>query len=108
MYVMLLYDITSDRIRNKIADTCLNYGLDRTQYSAFVGDLSRNHQEELILKCTRLLGDEAGALLLVPIDWARRTECRNIAGTVSSETERAAPVPYTPPVLNRVGKDDPF
>lgn len=101
MYIMLLYDISSDRIRNKIADTCLNYGLDRTQYSAFVGDLSRNHQEELMLKCTRLLGDEPGALLLVPIDWERRVECRNV-----DETDKAAPAEWTPP--DRTGKGDPF
>lgn len=80
MRVIMLYDITSDRIRQKIADTCLDYGLDRTQFSAFIGELSRNHQEALMLKVGRLLGDEPGSVLLVPIgqtEWSRRTEIRN-------------------------------
>ncbi len=105
---MLLYDITSDRIRNKIADTCLNYGLDRTQYSVFVGDLSRNHQEELMLKCTRLLGDEPGALLLVPVDWKWRTECRNLADEMGSGAENVNFLPDVPRIPDRMRKDDPF
>jgi len=88
-----MYDITSDRIRNKVAITCADYGLDRTQYSAFIGDLSRNHQEELMLKCTRLLGDEPGALLLLPVDWARRFEFRNAAEAVVENTAEAVDVP---------------
>ena len=90
---MLLYDITSDRIRNKVAITCADYGLDRTQYSAFIGELSRNHQEELMLKCTSLLGDEPGSLLLMPVDWARRFECRNAAEAVADNATNAADAP---------------
>ncbi len=80
MPVVLLYDISNDRIRLKVADECLNFGLDRTQYSAFIGELSRNHQETLMLKLTKLLGNAPGALLLVPVsgpDWERRFEVRN-------------------------------
>lgn len=101
MQVMLLYDITSDRIRNKTAETCLDYGLDRTQYSAFCGELSRNHQEQLMLKLGALLGNSPGALLLVPVggqEWERRIEIRNEgredaddeAGDAPSEPDHAA------------------
>lgn len=72
MRCLLLYDIPSDRIRTKVADACLDYGLDRVQYSVFTGDISRNMQEELFLKVTDLLGDEDGHIMLVPIcqkDW---------------------------------------
>ena len=50
MNCLLLYDVTDDRKRAKIADACLDYGLDRIQYSAFTGDLTRNLQEELFVK----------------------------------------------------------
>ena len=50
---LLLYDIPDDRVRTKVADFCLDYGLDRLQYSAFLGRLSANHQEELMLKIER-------------------------------------------------------
>ena len=34
---ILIYDIPDDRLRSKVADACLEYGLDRIQYSAFLG-----------------------------------------------------------------------
>ncbi len=75
MKCLLIYDIPEDHVRSKIADFCLDYGLDRVQYSAFVGDLSSNHQEELMLKITKKLGKAAGKIELFPIcksDWRAR------------------------------------
>jgi CRISPR-associated protein Cas2 len=75
MRCLLIYDIEDDRVRTKIADACLDYGLDRIQYSAFMGDISRNHQEELFLKVKKLLGKEPGNIQLMPIcesDWRNR------------------------------------
>ncbi len=72
MHCLLLYDIPHDGTRTKIADACLDYGLDRIQYSAFVGNISRNLQEELVLKIRKLLGKRDGRVLLLPIcrkDW---------------------------------------
>ncbi|MCC7209680.1 MAG: CRISPR-associated endonuclease Cas2 [Anaerolineae bacterium] len=116
MHVILLYDITSDRIRNKVADECLNFGLDRTQYSAFIGELSRNHQEMLMLKLTALLGDSPGALLLVPVcgtDWERRFEVRNDDATdspvESGDLPPSAPEPPAPlPERDPDGNAYPF
>lgn len=82
MQIVILYDITNDRIRAKVADECLNYGLDRTQFSAFIGELTRTHQEELMLKLTKRLGKSPGAVLLIPVgaqEWERRFEVRNEA-----------------------------
>ena len=39
MNCLLIYDIPDDRKRTKIADICLDYGLDRIQYSAFSGNI---------------------------------------------------------------------
>lgn len=64
---IVVYDIEKDRIRNKIADICKDYGLVRIQFSAFQGPLSRNRREELFLKLTRRLGDAPGKILLIPI-----------------------------------------
>jgi CRISPR-associated protein Cas2 len=77
MKVLLVYDISNDRIRGKVADFCLDYGLDRIQYSAFLGQLNRTHQEELMLKIEERLGDHAGKIQLYPIcnkDWRTRIE----------------------------------
>lgn len=82
MHLLLFYDITSNRIRRKMATVCQDYGLDRTQFSAFVGDLTRSQQRELMRRLCDLLGDQAGALLLVPVtqeEWTRRMEFRQDA-----------------------------
>jgi CRISPR-associated protein Cas2 len=64
---LAIYDIVDDRIRTKIATACLDFGLTRVQYSAFVGRLNRNKREELFLRLRTLLGDEAGKLLVQPL-----------------------------------------
>ncbi len=77
MRCLVVYDIPDDRTRAKVAAFCLDYGLDRVQYSAFLGDLSRNHQEELMLKIGGRLGDRAGKVHLFVIcekDWRQRIE----------------------------------
>ena len=80
MHVLLVYDITNDRMRSKVADACQDYGLDRIQFSAFLGRLSRNHQEELMLKIKKIVGKSPSKVMLVPIcedDWQKRQEIEN-------------------------------
>jgi CRISPR-associated protein Cas2 len=95
MKCLLIYDIPDDRARSKIADFCLDYGLDRVQYSAFSGDLSTNHQEELMLKITRRLGTAAGRIDLFairPEDWRKRLSLSQ--GMVPKPS--ASPMPMEP------------
>jgi CRISPR-associated protein Cas2 len=77
--VLLIYDIVDDRARSQVADACLDYGLDRIQYSAFCGRLSRGLQEELMLRISTLIKarDSAATVQLFPIDeatWKKRME----------------------------------
>jgi len=75
MPVVVIYDIPHDGTRNKVADCCLDYGLDRIQYSAFAGELSRTHQEELMMKIKRRVGKRSANVYIVTVsadDWARR------------------------------------
>lgn len=77
MKCLLVYDISHDRTRTRIADFCLDYGLDRIQYSAFLGDLARTHQEELMLKIGDRLGDRNGKVqlfIMCRTDWGQRME----------------------------------
>lgn len=82
MQIIVLYDISSDRIRLKVSEACLDYGLDRQQYSALIGDLTRSQQRELMRRLGDLLGDQPGAILLIPIrsdEWDARMEVFNPA-----------------------------
>ena len=75
MQCIVVYDIPDDGIRARIADICLDYGLERIQYSAFIGDLGRVHQEELMQKVKKRLGKKPGNIQLFPIcekDWQQR------------------------------------
>src|SRR5262245_45229272 len=75
MYCLLVYDIPGDRKRDKIADVCLDYGLDRIQYSAFLGQLHSTNQAELMAKLKTVLGRKPGNIQLFPLcdsDWAAR------------------------------------
>lgn len=74
-HCLVVYDISHDGTRCKVADICKDYGLDRIQYSAFLGTLARTHQEELMLKIKRQLGKRAGNVQLYTLcekDWAQR------------------------------------
>ena len=56
MQAVVLYDIPDDRLRGKVAELCADYGLQRIQYSAFLGPMSRTRQEELLAKIRRQAG----------------------------------------------------
>lgn len=77
MRCLVVYDIPDDRLRTKVADYCLDYGLDRIQYSAFMGELARTHQSELMLRVRKLLARKQGKVQLFVIcekDWQQRLE----------------------------------
>ena len=63
----VLYDIPDDTIRTRIAEVCKDYGLERIQYSAFCGSLTKNKREELFLRLSEVLGDQAGKVLVQPV-----------------------------------------
>ncbi len=67
MICLLVYDIPSDRLRAKVADICLDYGLERVQYSTFLGELNHNRQGELLQKLRRRIGKQEANVRLFPI-----------------------------------------
>jgi CRISPR-associated protein Cas2 len=77
MRVLLIYDIPHDGARQKVADACLDHGLERIQYSAFVGELSRAHQRSLWARIRERLGKRAANIQLIPID-ATSWEARRV------------------------------
>jgi len=67
MNTLVIYDIPSDRLRNRVAEACKDYGLSRIQWSAFFGDLSHNRREELEMRLRRTLGRKAANVQLYPM-----------------------------------------
>ncbi|MFC1465056.1 MAG: CRISPR-associated endonuclease Cas2 [Candidatus Brachytrichaceae bacterium NZ_4S206] len=96
MNCIVIYDITSTRIRSKIADLCMDYGLNRIQYSAFAGDLLRTHQEELIKRAAAKLGKHAGRIYLYCIgerEWNQRLEHISEGKPTPPDTRSLTPDP---------------
>lgn len=80
MHVLLIYDISEDKTRGKIVRAIEDYGLERVQYSAFCGELSRLHQRELMARIRHMMRRKAGIVTLYPIDqkaWKAQIEVRN-------------------------------
>jgi CRISPR-associated protein Cas2 len=67
MISLIIYDIPSDKLRSKIADICQDYGLDRIQYSAFLGEINHNRRQELLQKIKREIGKKQANVQLFPI-----------------------------------------
>ena len=64
---LVMYDIENDRIRYRVSEACLDFGLERIQFSVFRGKLNRNKREELLDRLTAELGDEPGKILIQPV-----------------------------------------
>ena len=76
MHTYVIYDIVKDRIRKKIADICLDYGLERIQYSAFLGNISTTRRRALEEKLAAQLGKTEGKIEVLSVcakDFDKRT-----------------------------------
>lgn len=67
MLVWVIYDISEDKKRNKVAKFCKEYGLYRVQKSAFLGEINKNQFDELMLKCKDLINQDTDAVYLFPM-----------------------------------------
>ena len=92
--LVLIYDIEDDRLRTRVADVCLNYGLERIQFSAFFGKLNRNRRQELALRVKNELGGENGRVRIIPVceedlkDMWMLDQYRRDADELKAEAER--------------------
>ena len=66
MIYWVIYDISEDKIRSRIASKCKNYGLDRVQKSAFIGNLSRNKAEMLAIEIREFITESKDCIFIMP------------------------------------------
>lgn len=67
MITWVIYDIGDDKIRNKVAKICKEYGLYRVQKSAFLGDTNKNQKDELLLRCKEIVDEESDSVYVFPM-----------------------------------------
>lgn len=66
--VWVVYDITKNNQRNRVARICLNKGLYRVQKSVFLGNLNANERDSLALECEAEIDLEIDSLYVFPMD----------------------------------------
>ncbi|MHB1679246.1 MAG: CRISPR-associated endonuclease Cas2 [bacterium] len=65
--VWVIYDITDDKVRAKIAKICKNKGLYRVQKSVFLGTLNNNQLDELKLICDDIINANIDSVYIFPM-----------------------------------------
>jgi len=66
--VWVVYDITENKIRRKVANICLDKGLYRVQKSVFLGNLSSNERDELAIECEEVIDPDVDSVYVFPMD----------------------------------------
>jgi CRISPR-associated protein Cas2 len=56
--ILIIYDISDDRLRLKVAEVLKNYGLKRIQKSAFIGYLTRSRLSSLVVDVRAIVVDD--------------------------------------------------
>jgi CRISPR-associated protein Cas2 len=67
MLTWVIYDISSDSTRSRVADRCKDYGLQRIQKSVFLGDLASNRVDEVVLFSKELLNEKTDSMYIFPM-----------------------------------------
>ncbi len=67
LLVWIVYDISSDKIRNKIVKVTKNMGLIRVQKSVFLGTLNRTQVDELALICKDAIEETTDSVYIFPM-----------------------------------------
>lgn len=67
MQTYVIYDIVEDRIRKKVSEACLDYGLKRIQYSAFRGNINITRRAALEKRLAQELGKQRGKIEIIAV-----------------------------------------
>ena len=68
MICWVLYDITDDKARAKVAKACKQAGLYRVQYSTFLGTLDANTKDSLEVQLEDLIDPDTDKVYLFPMN----------------------------------------
>ena len=67
MTYLLVYDITNDKLRKKIADCLIAQGFERLQFSVFIGNRNLENYKDIWTKLTDWVTQDNGKMAIVSI-----------------------------------------
>ena len=81
MITLVVYDISSDDLRTKLANRLFDYGLQRVQLSAFCGELNTHDRTVLLKELPNFIGSERDRIYVIPLcDKCATLEAESLEG----------------------------
>ena len=68
MITIVIYDISKTKIRNKVIEKIMDYGLMRIQFSVFAGKINKNMRENLAIAMRNCMLNEDGNIQIFLVD----------------------------------------
>ncbi|MEM4310895.1 MAG: CRISPR-associated endonuclease Cas2 [Nitrososphaerales archaeon] len=81
MLTLVIYDISDDRDRSKLAELLMNYGLERIQYSGFKGMLNTHDRLMLAKEVKRFVKGDRDSIYLIRLC----RECASLCQIISKK-----------------------
>jgi CRISPR-associated protein Cas2 len=91
MLLLVIYDVSDDNKRNRLANALKRYGLSRIQKSAFKGDLDSQRLKDLLRSIKREVNEDTDVVHVVPID-PRNWDMRIVIGSEGGERRKEGAV----------------
>ncbi len=66
MIYWIIYDISENNLRSRIASKCKDYGLERVQKSAFLGNVTKNKLDMLSIEIKEILQGTENCVFIFP------------------------------------------
>ena len=67
MICWVMYDIKKDKVRTKVSKICEQTGLERVQYSVFLGTVNPNSKDTLELMIKELINPKTDSVYIFPM-----------------------------------------
>lgn len=67
MLTWVIYDITENKVRNRMVKICKAYGLYRVQKSVFLGELNKNDSDSIALEAEGLIDTDVDSVYVFPM-----------------------------------------
>lgn len=82
MYTWIIYDITDNRQRTKVADRCRQLGLQRVQRSVFLGKVRKRLLSDFQREAPGLINFKTDRLFIVPMSRKQYEEMARLGKAV--------------------------
>lgn len=67
LVLLVLFDVSENRLRDKIIEKCKDYGLQRIQKSCFRGSLPASMKAGLVSDIKKIVGEKPAKIFIQPV-----------------------------------------